>query len=202
MTFFFQHSVIFRLLIQCGPISSSLMQSLTKTLSASRISVKTLIIHNCRCDCTVLELINFIKCTHVEVLAIDVSSVFNRQELEQSLAKHEIVQNMICSLVYVDSYDVDSEIVEGYFSQGPIKLNEFSQLLRDWGRGFMEIVHFHTNIDDDEAVDVNAVCQDPEDYRYLRGRVLNRNNEELHVEAKNGRLMLTPGSLSQDSQVL
>ncbi|KAK5970889.1 F-box domain protein [Trichostrongylus colubriformis] len=197
----FQHSVISRLVIQYGIISSSLMQSLTKTLSDLRICVKTLIIHNCRCDCTVLELINFIKCTYVEVLAID---VFDMREFGQSLAKHEVVRNMNCSLVYVNGDDVISGVVVNSFYQGSVDLNGFSRLLTDWGHGCVEIIHFHMNIDDDGAAYVPAICQDSAHFRYLRGSLYgcvlkNCDNQELYVETKDGRLMLTPGSLSENS---
>ncbi|KAK6008933.1 F-box domain protein, partial [Ostertagia ostertagi] len=122
----FQHSIMSRLVIYYGIISSSLLVSLSKTLSDLRISIKALIIHNCGCDCTVAEFVSFIKCTNVKVLAID---VFEMKDFGKSLAKEEVIQSLNCSLVYANGDDVISGIVVNSFYEGSIDLSGFSRLL-------------------------------------------------------------------------
>ncbi|KAK6058043.1 hypothetical protein COOONC_04391 [Cooperia oncophora] len=174
--------------------------SLLRTLSDLRISVKALIVHNCQCECTVEEFISFIKCTKVEMLAID---VFEMPEFGQSLAKQEIIRNLTCSLVYINGDDVISGIVVNSFYEGSIELTGFSRLLTDWGHGCMEILHFHMNIDSEGSADVTTVWQDSGHFRCLRGCVLkNSDNQELFVEAKNGKLMLTPVRPSEEPQAV
>uniref|UniRef100_A0A0N4X5Q9 F-box domain-containing protein n=1 Tax=Haemonchus placei TaxID=6290 RepID=A0A0N4X5Q9_HAEPC len=226
----FQHSIISRLVVYYGIITSSLLKSLSKTLSDLRISVKTLIIHNCRCDCTVSEFINFIVSANVEVLAID---VFEMRAFGQSIANDKIIRDLKCSLVYVNGDDVISGIVvncfyegsielSGFsrllslkcslvyvngddvisgivvncFYEGSIELSGFSRLLSDWGDGCIEILHFHMKIDDD-AAHVATILEDSVHFRFLHGCVLkNGENQELFIEAKDGRLTLTPIRLS------
>ncbi|XGW28168.1 hypothetical protein V3C99_008178 [Haemonchus contortus] len=193
----FQHSIITRLVVYYGVITSSLLKSLSKALSDLRISVKTLIIHNCRCDCTVSEFINFIVSANVEVLAID---VFEMRDFGQSIADDKVIRDLKCSLVYVNGDDVISGIVVNCFYEGSIELSGFSRLLSDWGDGCIEILHFHMKIDDD-AAHVATILEDSGHFRFLHGCVLkNGENQELFIEAKDGRLTLTPIRLSAAHQ--
>lgn len=195
----FQHAAIGRLLIYYGVLSSSLLLSLSNALSQSHISVKTLIIYNCRCDCTVKEFVDFIKSTDVKILAID---VFDMHDFGKSLVKEEAIQNLTCSFIYSNGDDVISGIVVNSLIEDSSELSGFSRLLTDWGHGCMELLHFHMNIDTDGVESASVIWQDSGHFRCLRGCILkNCDNQELYVEAKNGRLVLTPVTHS-DSQDL
>lgn len=74
-----------------GVISSSLLVSLAQALTHARITVKSMVIHNCRCCCDAVELITFVKSVHVEVLAID---VFEMRDFGKSLLLHDVIQKV------------------------------------------------------------------------------------------------------------
>ncbi|EYC38394.1 hypothetical protein Y032_0720g1816 [Ancylostoma ceylanicum] len=123
----FTNAVISRLVLYYGVISSPLLLSLAQELSQARITVKAMIIHNCRCCCEAEELIAFVKSAHVEVLAID---VFEMRDFGKSLLMNDVIQKLKCVFIFSNGDDVMSGIVvDPFYYDHPIEVHGLRRLL-------------------------------------------------------------------------
>ncbi|KAL6737782.1 hypothetical protein Aduo_011397 [Ancylostoma duodenale] len=186
----FTNAVISRLVLYYGVISSHLLLSLAQELAQARITVKAMIIHNCRCACEAEELVAFVKSAQVEVLAID---VFEMRDFGKSLLMSDVIQKLKCVFIFSNGDDVMSGIVvDPFYYDHPIEVHGLRRLLADWGNGSTDILHFHMHSEAEWAADVNSVLREIRHMRVRSGCILqNFEDDELRLDVNDGRVTFT-----------
>ncbi|CAJ0597729.1 unnamed protein product [Cylicocyclus nassatus] len=184
---YFNNVAIFFLILLYGELTTPMIQSLTQTLTQSRISIRRIVICNTPCRCEVEHLLALIESAQTKSLIIDVCG---RIDLGKKLSVEPLIQRLQTVFIYSYGSEASYYMAEPFFKYDAITLEELDGLMEVWHMGSIKLLHLHMPSYGDWTTDTKSVLKAVgKSFSGIRGNVLlNDEGQGFRVDVNDGRV--------------